>query len=307
MYTDSTKPHLFLDEFEVDVTGMIVVMIGRVWDVNVVTGRYLSTDFVVFESRGNMIHYTAKASIPHNFLRLKEGGIYSIKNFVVLPNKDEFRILKHDTIMLEFDGETTVRKVSVNDVTGYVTDVGRTNYMKTGSKNLDFYLANQRGQSLRVTFWGGLGDALIERKQSTLAYKLYLLSSFSTIIYDNGDIPFLQELKTAETCVEQTKEGLAIDSSRPREGTLENLLIWVRNRKNDLDTAYSRSWIRRIRGIGLARLTGRLSPDMPYLFFGYGVLYHTNKAAESYILGRNDGIDMYNSITSLFEFNQGLG
>ncbi|GJS48644.1 putative ribonuclease H-like domain-containing protein [Tanacetum coccineum] len=98
----------------VDVTGMIVVMIGRVWDVNVVTGRYLSTDFVVSDSRGNMIHCTAKASIPHNFLRLKEGDIYSIKNFVVLPNKDEFRILKHDTIMLEFDGETTVQKVSVN-------------------------------------------------------------------------------------------------------------------------------------------------------------------------------------------------
>ncbi|GJX07443.1 hypothetical protein Tco_0195375 [Tanacetum coccineum] len=77
---------------------------------------------------------------------------------------------------------------------------------------------------------------------------------------------------------------------------------------------YRVGWIRRmvevgyaVLGIGLARLTGRLSPDMPYLFFGYGVLYHTNKAAESYIHGRNDGIDMYNSITSLFEFNQGLG
>nr|GEW98560.1 nucleic acid-binding, OB-fold protein [Tanacetum cinerariifolium] len=54
------------------------------------------------ELEGNMIHCTAKSSIAHNFLRLKE------------------------------------------DVTGYVTDVGRINYTKTGSKNLDFYLANQR-------------------------------------------------------------------------------------------------------------------------------------------------------------------
>ncbi|GKA00636.1 replication protein A 70 kDa DNA-binding subunit C-like protein [Tanacetum coccineum] len=165
---EKTTPHLFLDELEVDVSSTIVVMIGMVWDVNSVTGHYLSTDLVICDSRGNMIHYTAKASIAHNFMRLKEGDIYSIKNFVVLPNKDEYRIFKHDNIMLEFDWETTVRKVFVNGLGflryPYVTDVGRTNYTKTGSKNLDFYLANQRGQSLRVTLWGGLGDALIERK-----------------------------------------------------------------------------------------------------------------------------------------------
>ncbi|GKD35864.1 nucleic acid-binding, OB-fold protein [Tanacetum coccineum] len=62
---------------------------------------------------GNMIHYTAKASIAHNFMRLKEGDIYSIKNFVVFPNKDEYRIFKHDNIMLEFDWETTVRKKAI--------------------------------------------------------------------------------------------------------------------------------------------------------------------------------------------------
>ncbi|GJS13239.1 replication protein A 70 kDa DNA-binding subunit C-like protein [Tanacetum coccineum] len=256
--SSQTKPHLFLDELEVDVTGTIVVMIGRLWDVNV----------------GNMIHNSAKASIAHNFLGLKEGDIYLINNFVVLPNKDEYRIFKHDKIMLEFDGETTVRKVFVNglgflrypfqliefdriepannkyliDVTGYVTDVGRTNYTKTGSRNLDFYLANQRGQSLRVTLWGRLGDALIERKikhvgmrvivltlvsPKTYNNKLYLSSTSSTIVYDNDDIPCVQELKTSESCVGQKKEGLDIDSSRPREETLENLLILAWNRKND--------------------------------------------------------------------------
>ena len=30
------------------------------------------------------------------------------------------------------------------DVAGYVTNVGRMNYTKTGRKNLDFYLANHR-------------------------------------------------------------------------------------------------------------------------------------------------------------------
>nr|GEW66419.1 hypothetical protein [Tanacetum cinerariifolium] len=110
------KPHLFLDQLDVNVTGTIVVMIGRVWDVNAITRRYLSTDFVVSDS-------------------------------------------KHDMFMLEFDAETTTRKVSADpfDVTGYVTNVGRTSYKKSSSKTLDFYLANQRGQSLRLTLWGGLG------------------------------------------------------------------------------------------------------------------------------------------------------
>ncbi|GKD32126.1 mediator of RNA polymerase II transcription subunit 34 isoform X2 [Tanacetum coccineum] len=108
------KPLLFLDQLEADVTVTIVVMIGRVWDVNPVTGRYLSADFVVSDTKGNMIHCSARSTVAHNFLRLKEGGIYSVKNFVVLPNKDEFRIFRHDMFMIEFDGETTARKVSAD-------------------------------------------------------------------------------------------------------------------------------------------------------------------------------------------------
>ncbi|GKB15197.1 DNA helicase PIF1, ATP-dependent, partial [Tanacetum coccineum] len=184
------KPLLYLDQLDVDVTGTIVVMIGRVWDVNAVTRRYLSTDFVVSDLKGNMIHCSAKSSVAHNFLRMKEGGIYSIKNFVVLPNKDEFRIFRHDRFMIEFDGETSNRKVSADphgfrrypfrliefdqvepahnkyliDIAGYVTNVRRTSYTKTGSKTLEFYLENQRGQSLRVTLWGKLGDVLVEKK-----------------------------------------------------------------------------------------------------------------------------------------------
>ncbi|GJX55088.1 DNA helicase PIF1, ATP-dependent [Tanacetum coccineum] len=43
--------HLYLDQLEVDVKGTIIVMIGRKWDVNAVTGRYLSTDFVVSDAK----------------------------------------------------------------------------------------------------------------------------------------------------------------------------------------------------------------------------------------------------------------
>nr|GEU94767.1 hypothetical protein [Tanacetum cinerariifolium] len=237
-----------LKKLEVDVTSTIVVMIGRVWDVNAVTGRYLSTDFIVSDSKGNMIHCTAKSSVAHNFLRLKEGDIYSIKNFVVLPNKDEFRIFRHDMFMIEFDGETTARKVSADphgfyrypfhliefdqveptnnkyfiDIAEYVTNVGRRSYTKTGSKTLEFYLANQRGQSLRVTLWGELGDVLVEKKTkhagvTGMSRNDYNKLTFFMNVYISRAAP--------------NKASLPIDCSQPREGTLENLLIWARNRK----------------------------------------------------------------------------
>ncbi|GKF00602.1 reverse transcriptase domain-containing protein, partial [Tanacetum coccineum] len=108
-----SNSELFFDQLGLDLTGTIIVMLGRMWDVSSVTGRYLSTDFVMSDAKGNMIHCSAKASVSHNFLRLKEGGIYSVKNFAVKPNKDEYRILKNDAYMLEFHGSKTIRKASV--------------------------------------------------------------------------------------------------------------------------------------------------------------------------------------------------
>ncbi|GJZ77327.1 DNA helicase PIF1, ATP-dependent [Tanacetum coccineum] len=264
------KPLLYLDQLDVDVTGTIVVMIGRVWDVNAVIGRYLSTDFVVSDSMGNMIHCSAKSSVAHNFLRMKEGGIYSVKNFVVLPNKDEFRIFRHDRFMIEFDGGNFNSKVSADphcfrrypfwliefdqvepahnkyliDIAGYVTNVGRISYTKIGSKTLEFYLANQR-----VTLWGELGDVLVEKKtrhagvcamvltrMSGKEYnnKLYLSSTSSTVFYDDDDIPCLQELRADGSRAAPSKALLPINSTQPREWTLENLLIWARNRQNNV-------------------------------------------------------------------------
>nr|GEY62167.1 nucleic acid-binding, OB-fold protein [Tanacetum cinerariifolium] len=46
-----TNMELFLDQLQFDVTGTIMVMIGRKWDVSVVIGRYLSTNFVVSDAK----------------------------------------------------------------------------------------------------------------------------------------------------------------------------------------------------------------------------------------------------------------
>ncbi|GKA84140.1 nucleic acid-binding, OB-fold protein [Tanacetum coccineum] len=88
----TVDPQLFLDTLEVGVTGTIILMVCQMWDVYAATGRYLSTDFIVCDSKGSTMHATTRGTIAHNFLKLKEGGIYSVKNFTVLPNKDEFRM-----------------------------------------------------------------------------------------------------------------------------------------------------------------------------------------------------------------------
>ncbi|GJW17470.1 replication protein A 70 kDa DNA-binding subunit C-like protein [Tanacetum coccineum] len=87
-----------------------MVMICKIWDVHAATSRYLSTDFIVSDTQGNVMHCTAKGNIAHNFLWLKEGSIYLVKNFIVVPNKDEFRVVRLVDFMLELDGETTTRQ-----------------------------------------------------------------------------------------------------------------------------------------------------------------------------------------------------
>ncbi|KAL6564001.1 hypothetical protein OROHE_005241 [Orobanche hederae] len=258
--TQSKNP-IFLDELNVNVSGPIVAMVCRKWDVNAVTGRYLSTDFLISDGRGNIMHCI----------------IYYINDFTVLSNKEDYRIMKDSAYMIEFEGATSMRRSSVKpdglvrhpfdlidfdnlqptnnkfliDVVGYVTNVSRSIQQRTGSRTLDFFLANQRGQSVRVTLWGGLGDVLIEKKTKNVGLyaiiltsvnakhynnKLYLSSSSSTLILDDAEIPALEELNANVNVVEVNKESLLANQSEAKAGTLENLLMWARNRKNDSAT-----------------------------------------------------------------------
>nr|GEX42529.1 hypothetical protein [Tanacetum cinerariifolium] len=68
-------------------------------------------------------------------------------------------------------------------------------HLKSGSRNLDFHLANHRGQSTRVTLWGGLGDLFY--LQPVPRNKVYLSSTSSTVIYDDDAIPAIKALKKA--------------------------------------------------------------------------------------------------------------
>ncbi|GJV72201.1 reverse transcriptase [Tanacetum coccineum] len=170
MYVAQNPKALLLNQLELGVTGTIMVMICKMWHVHAATGRYISIDFIVSDTQGNVMHCIAKGSITHHFLRLKEGSVYLVKNFTVVTNKDEFCVIRFDDFMLEFDGETIIQKDFMKsngftrypfqlaeideleptnnkyliDVVGYVTNVGRITQTRTGSKTLDFYMANCR-------------------------------------------------------------------------------------------------------------------------------------------------------------------
>lgn len=61
--------------------------------------------------QGNVMHCSARNNIAHFFFdKLKEGGVYSIKGFVVQPI-NEYRILKDNPFQIGLHGSTVVRKV----------------------------------------------------------------------------------------------------------------------------------------------------------------------------------------------------
>ncbi|GKB41787.1 hypothetical protein Tco_0886729 [Tanacetum coccineum] len=173
-----SKSQMYLDELELGVIGFIIVIVCRVWDVSAVTGRYLSTYFVISDAK---------------------------------PNKDEFRIFKNVIFIVEFNGETSVRKAFVKS-DGFIRYpfqlVALENLKPTNNKYLIDVVG---GQAVRVTLWGGLGEMLIEKRTyhvglypnvlTALSVKhynnrLYLFSSSSTLIIDDDSILALKQMKT---------------------------------------------------------------------------------------------------------------
>ncbi|GKC24369.1 replication protein A 70 kDa DNA-binding subunit C-like protein, partial [Tanacetum coccineum] len=216
----SSSYALFLDELQVGVTETITVMLCRIWDASVVRSRYLSTDLVVSDAM--VISFIALQEqalrIILSSLKLEFDGSTTVRKS--LAKADGF--VRHPFKLVDFNSIIPTNGKYLIDVAGYITNVGRSIQQRTGSRTLDFYLANQRGQTLRVTLWGGLGDVLIEKKTNS-----------STLIFDDADIPALKELRSENSGMELTKEVMPVEYSESREGTLENLLMWARNQRND--------------------------------------------------------------------------
>ncbi|GJZ68071.1 DNA helicase PIF1, ATP-dependent [Tanacetum coccineum] len=83
---------------------------------------------------------------------------------------------------------------------------------------------------------------------STIANRLYLSSTSSSLIINDEKIPVLRSLKIDDSGgLELTKEVLPGDNTLPKPGTLENLLMWARNHKYDSATFHCEVKIDKIR------------------------------------------------------------
>nr|GEU82459.1 hypothetical protein [Tanacetum cinerariifolium] len=160
-----------------------------------------------------------KLGCAHPYRTLYKHGFRHVRR-EVQSNKEEYRIFRDHTYVIELDGATSVSKASVKsggfvrypfqlislgsivltdkkyliDVTGYVTNIGRINHQKSGSRTLDFSLVNG-----------------------------------------------------SEDEVSLSQAAVHADYSQAKEGTLENLLIWAQDRKNDSSTFKCRVTINDIR------------------------------------------------------------
>ncbi|GJX68871.1 hypothetical protein Tco_0304598 [Tanacetum coccineum] len=143
---------LFLVKLQVGMTGIIFVMLGRTWDVSVVTGRYLSTNMVVSDVRGNAIHCSARRSaVLGKMMRSCWSFNSATSARKSLDKGDGF--VSHPFQLVELDSVELTNNKYMIDVAGYISNVGRSIQQRTCSRTLDFYLANERGQMLRVILW----------------------------------------------------------------------------------------------------------------------------------------------------------
>ncbi|KAJ0545400.1 putative nucleic acid-binding protein [Helianthus annuus] len=254
-------------------TGPITVMVCRKWNVTSVNGRYMSTDYVVSDIKGGVMHCTVRNNIAHYFFdKLKEGGIYLLKGFIV-QSTDQYRILKDSPFVIGLNGSTTVKRVDdasgsftrypflltafedlepteskyFVDVIGYVTEVGPQSVKASGARAVEFNLTNERNRQVRVTLWGHLGDAMIKKKDenpvvyslilTSMSAKFYLgvlglSSSSSTMLIDSSEVPALQTFKSSISCVAIGDTSDPVTEDVVCVGTLQELVDRVRADKS---------------------------------------------------------------------------
>ncbi|GJV25872.1 ATP-dependent DNA helicase PIF1-like protein [Tanacetum coccineum] len=220
MFVSRNEPEVMLNQLELGATGTIMVMLCSMWDVNSSTGRYLSTDFIVSDKE-----FDGDTNVRKSFIKSK--GF----------NRYPFQLVEID------DLEPTNNKFLVA-AAGYVTNVGRTTQQRTGSRTLDFYLANRMCQQIRVTLWGAQGDKLIEKRTCHVGLYPIVITAVSVKLYNSNSC---YVLTFSHSGLELTKEVLPGDNALPKPGTLENLLMWARNKIYDTSTFHCEVKIDKIR------------------------------------------------------------
>ncbi|XP_071700074.1 uncharacterized protein [Rutidosis leptorrhynchoides] len=151
--------------------------------------------------RGNVIQIAAKNNIAHYFIhRLKEGVVYFLSDFDVVPNKPDYRLLNDNQVMIQLQGSTRLRKQATNDTTGFICHPFNC-----------------------VTF-----EALTPTNGKYLVGTLTVSSTSSTLVVEDPTIPtlaeFINKLRGKDLCGNLEYYAIEILASVQTEGTLVYLL-----------------------------------------------------------------------------------
>ncbi|XP_071735930.1 uncharacterized protein [Rutidosis leptorrhynchoides] len=115
------KSYVFLHQLELGKEAAVKVMICRSWDTHTAYGKYLSTDFISSDEQGNVIQLTAKSNVSHHFIpRLNAGCVYLLSHFDVIPNREEYRVLKDNKLMIQLHGSTFLRKQPAAEAASFI-------------------------------------------------------------------------------------------------------------------------------------------------------------------------------------------
>ncbi|GJZ07317.1 hypothetical protein Tco_0541110 [Tanacetum coccineum] len=164
----------------------------------------------------------------------------------VKHNKEEYQVLKDDTFVLEFDGSTTMRKAFLK-VDGFVRYTLKLVDLDGIKPTENKYLIV--GSQLELRLKEALGMCWLKKKQVgawpiilTSANKVYLSCTSSVMILDDDEIPVIKALKNAnkKPPIDSEEPLYAYYMSHQMKVTVKNLLIWARNRKNDVHAFLSR-------------------------------------------------------------------
>ncbi|GKA17243.1 cytochrome b5-like protein [Tanacetum coccineum] len=110
-------------------------------------------------------------------LNIMSGGGTSSNKATLDESASAKELKKDDAFMLEFNGATSTRKSLAKDVAGYIANVGRSIQQRTGSRTLDFYLANE---SSSTQIFDDPNIPTLKELRSEIRYKLKLRISDAT-------------------------------------------------------------------------------------------------------------------------------
>ncbi|XP_071739895.1 uncharacterized protein [Rutidosis leptorrhynchoides] len=256
------RTYSYLHELQVGKEAEVRIMICRTWDTHTKYGKYLSTDFIASDEQ-----LTARNTVAHFFIsRLKEGSVYLLNKFEVIPKKGDYRLLRDNKVVIQLQGSTFLKKISSDEHEGFIhhpyTSVTP---QRGGSTTLEFELVNERRRRVRVTLWGKLGDSFLARKPAAPAQYSIILSSISvrrdyyggtsllstsaTLVIDDTQIPTLDDfikkisLLTNHASLHCSDMKFADDMGKlalqrqlpvPKEGSIADLLALAHRGKNNV-------------------------------------------------------------------------